>query len=185
MTPSPPLPAVHPPRHAWFKAALFALLAGNAVIYATSGTLAEALDSIAWLVLLVLYELETDFGLGARGGWAAGIVRGVRLAAAAAVVAAAAGYAREGQWLDAINAGLWIAVVVIFEWQVRYPAAAARQRTAFMAAVCLLYTGLGMLVAVWVWRREWSDAYDALLWLAALVVIEMNILREVGRSTRV
>jgi hypothetical protein len=28
-------------------------------------------------------------------------------------------------------------------------------------------------------QGEWFDAYDALLWLAALIVIEMNILRRV------
>ena len=38
------------------------------------------------------------------------------------------------------------------------------------------------LVVVWMWRREWFEAYDAALWLAALVVIEMNILQGLGRS---
>ena len=48
--------------------------------------------------------------------------RRLRLVAAAAVLAAAAGYVREREWLDAINAGLWIAIVIMFEWQVRFPA---------------------------------------------------------------
>ncbi len=182
---TPPLPAVNPPRHAWFKAGLFALLAVNTAAYAAYGTASEALDALAWLVLLVLFELETDFGWGARGGWTAGAVRGLRLVAAAAVVAAAAGYVREREWLDAINAGLWIAIVVMFEWQVRFPAAVGRRRVAFKTAAAVLYVGLGALVAIWLWRGEWMDAYDALLWLAALVVIELNILRALGRSGRV
>ena len=55
----------------------------------------------------------------------------------------------------------------------------------FKTAAAVLYAGLGALVAIWLWRGEWMDAYDALLWLAALVVIELNILRALGRSGRV
>ena len=185
MAQNPRVPVVETLRHAWFKAGLFALLTLNAAIYVASGTLSEALDSISWLALLVLYEFETDFGLGAHGGWAAGAVRGTRLVAAAGIVVAAVGYTREREWLDAINAGLWIAIVAMYEWQVRAPAMAARRQERFTVAACLIYGGLALLVAAWIWRREWFDAYDALLWLAALVVIELNILRAVGRAARV
>jgi hypothetical protein len=181
---TPPLPAANPPRHAWFKAGLFALLAVNTAAYVARGTASEALDALAWLALLVLYELETDFGWGARGGFAARAVRGLRLIAALAVVAAAAGYIREREWLDAINAGLWITIVVMFEWQVRFPATAGRRRWAVKTSAAALYAGLTAVVAIWLWRGEWMDAYDALLWLAALVVIELNILRSLGRFGR-
>ncbi len=36
---------------------------------------------------------------------------------------------------------------------------------------------LAALVLVWAWRREWFDAYDAALWLAAFAMIEMDVLR--------
>ena len=181
---TPPLPAANPPRHVWFKAGLFALLAVNTAAYVARGTASEALDALAWLMLLVLYELETDFGWGARGGFAAGAVRGLRFIAAAAVVAAAAGYIRGREWLDAINAGLWVAIVVMFECQVRFPAAAGRRPLAVKTAAAVLYAGLGVLVAIWLWQGEWMDAYDALLWLAALVVIELNILQTLDRPGR-
>lgn len=180
MAQTPPVAVAGPLHHACLKAALFALLACNAALYLASGTLSEALDSVAWLALITLYELETGSGLLARGRWTGSAVRGVRLLAAAAIVAAAAGYARDREWLDAVNAGLWIAIVVMFEWQVRFPVVAARQRTSFTAAVSLVYGALGLLVAVWIWRGDWFEAYDALLWLAALVVIEMNILRRIS-----
>ena len=38
---------------------MFALLALNTGIFLGSGTLSEGLDSIAWLTLLALFELET------------------------------------------------------------------------------------------------------------------------------
>ncbi|HXF67527.1 MAG TPA: hypothetical protein VNK67_12630, partial [Burkholderiales bacterium] len=60
---SPNVPATSPlhgiPR---LKAALLALLAGNAALYAAAGTLAEALDAAAWLALLALFSLEAAAG---------------------------------------------------------------------------------------------------------------------------
>ncbi|HKA44597.1 MAG TPA: hypothetical protein VKF40_21610 [Burkholderiales bacterium] len=170
------------PRHLWMKGAVFALLACNTAIYVASGTISETLDSAAWLTLLVLFELETDFGERIGQGWAAVAIRSARFAAAAAVVAAAIGYAREKEWLDAANSGLWIAIVVLLEFQVRYTRAASRHRVGFTAAATVFYAGLGMLVLAWIWQGEWFDAYDALLWLAALVIIEMNVLRIVRRE---
>jgi hypothetical protein len=178
------VPAADRPGHLWFKAGLFALLACNAVAYIMSGTLSEALDSVAWLVLLVLFELETDFGWGARGGWAMGAIRGTRLLAAFAVAAAAAGYVREQEWLDAINVALWIAMVIMLEAQIRFPAMAARLRPALAVAAGVLYAGLAAVAGAWLWQGEWFDGYDALLWLAALVVVEMNILRRLPGSGR-
>jgi hypothetical protein len=174
------VPAADRPGHLWFKAGLFALLACNAVVYIASGTLSEALDSVAWLVLLVLFELETGFGWGARGGWTAGAIRGTRLLAAAAVAAAAVGYAREEEWLDAANLTLWILIVIVLETRISFPALAARARTPLAVAAVVLYAGLGAVAVAWTWQGEWFDAYDALLWLAALAVVEMNLLRRVA-----
>lgn len=165
------------PWYSWFKAAVFALLAGNTAFYLFAGTLNKALDAAAWLALLALFELETGFGERLRGKGAAVAIRGARLAAAAMVGATAIGYLYGNEWLDAVNSWLWIAVVVLLEIEVRYPRAVARCRSWFAAAAVTLYSGLGALVLVWAWRREWLDAYDALLWLAAFAMIEMNVLR--------
>ena len=173
---------IAPPRHLWLKAVVFALLAWNTGVYVFTGTLSEALDATAWLALLVLFELETDFGDRLRDGRTEAVVRGVRLAAAAAVAAAALGYVRDREWLDAINSGLWVAMVAVLELQVRYPQTAARRGTWFAAALTLVYTGLGALVLAWAWQREWFDAYDAVLWLAALAIIEMNVLQQAAAA---
>jgi hypothetical protein len=178
------VPSADRPSHLWFKAGLFTLLACNAAAYVASGTLFEALDSLAWLGLLLLFELETGFGWGARGGWTARAIRGARLLAATAVAAAAAGYVREREWLDAINAWLWIATVIVLESQIRVSALAARLRATLAVAAAMLFVGLAAVAVAWMWEDEWFDAYDALLWLAALVVIEMNILRRLARSRR-
>jgi len=160
-----------------FKAVVFALLACNTAYYLLGDTWTKALDALAWLTLLALFALETgsDGRLRARGVMAA--IRGLRLAAAAAVGAAAIGYAWQNEWLDAVNTALWIAVVVLLEFEVRSPRAVARHRRWFTATAATLYAGLGTLVLAWAWRAEWFDAYDAALWLTAFAMIEMDVLR--------
>lgn len=175
---------------------MFALLVLNTSIYLASGTLSEGLDSIAWLILLALFQLEilgrTPFlvplsGLGEPNEYsrekvcvpisAIAAVHGIRLVALAAVGAAAAGFLYNNEWLDAANSMLWIAVVALLELEIRRPTTVAVHRARFGAAAATLYSGLGALVLVWLWRGEWFDAYDAALWLVAFATIEINVLR--------
>jgi len=176
MTPTTPL------RHVWLKAAVFALLAFNTANYLVAGTLSEALDAASWLALLTLFELETDFGERLRAARAAAAVRCARLVAGVAVVVAAVGYVHDREWLDAVNSGLWIAIVILLEIQLRF-SHAARHRRGFAATAATLYAGLAALVIAWIWQGEWFDAYDALLWLTALVIVEMNVLQLVARKS--
>ena len=41
------------------KPAIFALLAVNAIIFATTGRASEGVDALAWFALLALFEVET------------------------------------------------------------------------------------------------------------------------------
>ncbi len=165
-----------------FKAVVFALLACNTAYYLFGGAWTEALDALAWLTLLALFALETGFEGRFRARITKAAIRGLRLAAAAAVGAAAIGYAYQNEWLDAVNSALWIAVVVLLEFEVRNPGAVARRRAWFTATAATLYAGLGALVLVWAWRGVWFDAYDAALWLTAFAMIEMDVLRRPRRG---
>lgn len=158
-----------------FKTAVYALLATNLALYALFGSANELVDSIAWIALLALFEIETAHGAGLSAREVR-LVHVLRLGAGAGVLAAAAGYLVEMEWLDAANAWLWVAVVVMLEIEVRYPAAAGRRREAFLIAAVVLYSALLLLVPVWAWRGDWLDAWDAALWLAAFFVIELNML---------
>jgi len=166
----------------WFTAAVFALLVLNAAIYLGSGTLSEGFDSLAWLVLLALFQLETGSGRALRARSAVAAVHAIRLAALAAIGAAAAGFLYNNEWLDAANSALWIAVVVLLEAGVRRPAVVAAHQASFAAAAAALYAGLVAVALVWLWQGEWFDAYDAALWLTAFATIEMNIF-EAARGT--
>ncbi|MGQ0750574.1 MAG: hypothetical protein ACT4PS_08575 [Betaproteobacteria bacterium] len=162
-------------RFSAFRLAVYALLAGNAVIYAGTGTGNEVLDSAAWFVLLVLFEVETGFGAVMQHRGAAPVIRLIRFVAALAIAAAALGYLRDREWLDAINAALWIGVVALLEFELRWPGAASVHRAAFLAVASALYSALVAIVIAWAWQGEWFDAYDALLWLVAFVAIELNV----------
>lgn len=163
--------------HARVSAFILALLACNSTYYLIAGRASEALDSVAWFVLLILFMLESARAARLASSGALRIVRAARLVAAVAVGAAAIGYVSEREWLDAANIFLWIAVVALLESEVRYPAAVARRRRAFTGAATLLYSGLAALAAVWLARGEWMDAWDAALWLTAFGVLELDLLR--------
>jgi hypothetical protein len=146
------------------------------VYYVVAGRLSEALDSTAWLVLLSLFTLEMGMGDRFKDTWISTAVRIMRLAAAATVGAAAIEFVREGEWLDTLNSGLWIAVVILLEVEVRYPRTVTLRRMWFTTTALALYSGLILLVPVWAWRGSWLNAWDALLWLIAFAMIEMDVL---------
>ena len=161
----------------YWKLLLVTLLAVDTAVYAIAGTTSKAVDACAWLVLLVLFELETRFAHPHARGGVTSALRYARLLAGAGVIAATAGYIFEDNVLDAVNSALWIAVFVLLEAQFRYPGLVARARRAFTAAALALYGSLAALVAIWAWRGEWFDAYDALLWLTAFATIEAEAVR--------
>lgn len=167
-----------------FKTAVYVLLAANLALYALFGSANELVDSVAWVALLALFEIETAHGarLSARE---VRLVHVLRLVAAAGVLAAAVGYVVEAEWLDAANAWLWVAVVVLLEIEVRFPAAAGRRRESFLIAAAVLYSALLLPVPVWAWQGAWLDAWDAALWLAAFFAIELNVLgRQSGYAVK-
>ena len=94
-----------------------------------------------------------------------------------AIAASAVLYVREQEWLDAFNLLIWVAVVVLLEFEIRRPSVVAAHRKAFTVTAGLLYALLGVLVLVWLVRGEWMDAWDAALWLSAFGVMEMDMLR--------
>jgi hypothetical protein len=159
------------------KPAIFALLAINAGIYASTGRFSEGLDAFAWFALLALFEIETRSPRWTRIPRNAVALDLLRLLAAAGVAIAAFSFIRENEWLDAANAWLWIGVVVVLELQVRAPLFITRHRSAFTITSLTLYGALAAVALLWLIRGEWLDGYDALLWISAFALIEMDLLR--------
>lgn len=166
-----------PVTHTAIKPAIFALLAINALIYATSGRFSEGLDAFAWFALLALFEIETRCPRWTRFPRNAAALDLLRLLAATGVVFAALSFIREQEWLDAANAWLWICVVAVLELEVRAPLLVTRHRSVFNVASLALYGALATVALAWLTQGEWLDGYDALLWIAAFALIEMDLLR--------
>jgi hypothetical protein len=166
------------------KPLLFALLAIDTGWFAWSGAASKAIDAAAWLTLLALFDIETRLAGRPRHRTRDFVLQALRLVAAAAVIAATFRYVFEDNVLDTINSVLWIGVVVLLETQFRFPALAARARKVFAATAVVLYGGLAALVGVWAWRGEWFDAYDALLWLIAFALLELEVVGAKNASAR-
>jgi hypothetical protein len=157
------------------KALLFALLAIDTAYFVWSGATSKAIDAAAWLMLLALFDVDARIAARSRRRAVDLTLRAARLAAAAGVIVATLRYVFEDNMLDTINSALWIGVVLLLETQFRFPALAARGHHAFAALAAMLYGGLALLVVAWAWRREWFDAYDALVWLLAFAALELEV----------
>ncbi|MDR7133602.1 hypothetical protein J2X06_000786 [Lysobacter niastensis] len=169
-----------------FRWLVYALLAGDVVLYARFGRATELLDTAAWFVLLLLFEWETG-GWNLPSRWRPAL-HGVRALAAFAVVMACVGYALERVWLDFANEMVWLGVIALLELEVRLPADAIRLHRIRRAMALALYLALVGFMLTWAamgigdeaasresMRAAWLDAWDALLWLVAFVAIELNV----------
>ena len=155
---------------------IFALLGCNTIYYIVAGRFSEALESVAWYVLLILFVVETTQQRPSTVRWVLAANRGARLLATLAIGMTAVLYVREREWLDAANLFLWIAVVALLEIEVWRPDLVTTHRRAFIIAAGALYTALGVLVFVWLAFGKWMNAWDATLWLAAFSLLELQVL---------
>lgn len=160
--------------------AIFALLAVNAAIYAVSGRASESADALAWYALLLLFFAETRCPQWTRAARSAAALDLLRLIAGATILWAALAFVREREWLDALNAWLWIGVVAVLELEVRAPEWVRRNRRRVIAISAALYSALAGVAVAWLLQGEWFDAYDATLWIAAFAVLELDLLRLAG-----
>ena len=170
-----------------FKWLVYALLAANVGLYAWQGTATEAIDTAAWVTLLLLFERETG-GYRPLGPRARTAIRALRALAALAVGGACIAYAAAREWLDFANATTWLVVVLALELEVRVGPHWRRFHRARAAFAWVLYAALAGYAATWLVQGAghvdgaWLDAWDALLWLAAFAVIELNVFGFAARA---
>jgi len=81
-------------------------------------------------------------------------------------------------WVDVINAGVWILVVLILEIDVRLQERGLFEGAALKASSAIkfvLYSTLLAAAVYWGFKGDFVDFWDAFLWLVAFVFIELNI----------
>ncbi len=160
-----------------YGAVICGVLACNTIYYIVAGRFSEALESVAWYALLILFLLETTNQRLSHVKWARAAMRGARLAATLAISVTAVLYVREQEWLDAANLCLWIGVVILLEIGVWRPAMVAENRRVFITTAVTLYAALGGLIVNWLTIGKWMNAWDATWWLIAFGLLEVAALR--------
>ena len=81
-------------------------------------------------------------------------------------------------WVDIINAGVWLLIVLLLEIDVRLQENNRFEGVALYASTAakiVLYSTLVLAVVAWVIKGDVEDWWDALLWLIAFVFIELNV----------
>jgi hypothetical protein len=165
-------------------------LCGIAIVYAFTGYYAElaplydtapflgnacALADQSWSLLVSLDEfVPLDAASCALLGGEIYQLQGFNVLAEADSLLAAQRLA----WVDVINAGVWILVVVVLEIEVRLQlrgklsAGILRLNKYFKS---ILYGLLFIAAAYWGVAGDFLDFWDASLWLFAFIFIEMNV----------
>ena len=81
-------------------------------------------------------------------------------------------------WVDVVNAGVWLLIVLLLEIDVglqernRFEGLALTVST---IAKVVLYSTLALAVIAWMAKGDFEDWWDALWWLVAFVFIELNV----------
>lgn len=81
-------------------------------------------------------------------------------------------------WVDLINAGVWLLVVVVLEIDVRLQEHNRLEGLAYRIsyfAKAVLYSTLFGAAVYWGFEGDFVDFWDAFLWLVAFVFIELNV----------
>ena len=81
-------------------------------------------------------------------------------------------------WVDVINAGVWLFVVLVLEIDVRLQERNRLEGFVLQASNAIkfvLYTILFLAAVYWGIKGDFVDFWDAFLWLVAFVFIELNV----------
>jgi hypothetical protein len=81
-------------------------------------------------------------------------------------------------WVDVINSGVWLLVVLVLEMDVRLQEANKLEGPILRisnASKFVLYTLLLIAAIYWGVKGDFVDFWDAFLWLVAFVFIELNV----------
>ncbi len=161
------------------KATVYSLLAINIYLFFRHATANEALDSFGWILLLIVFELETRALVKpyiARweqvGIWALQII-GYSIA-----VYATWTYFKVGEWVDLANSLVWLIVCATIIYDVFVPGEFGSREWKLRNGIKMaLYAILGLIALYWGITGDWLDFYDAVLWILCFLVIELNIFK--------
>ena len=159
------------------KYSIFSLLLIDMLAYFLTGTLNETLDSLGWLILLGVFEYESiSLHQEYAGPWEKWVLMAVQTLGYGIAIKTMTGYGFEHEWLDLINAGLWLLVCCTLAYDIYVPGDFGGREWRIRNAIkMLLYMGLIACAVTWAVEAEWLDFVDASLWLLCFGLVELNI----------
>ncbi|MGD0961822.1 MAG: hypothetical protein ABSB19_18585 [Methylomonas sp.] len=156
------------------KLLILSLLSIDIFIYALADSLLSALDALAWVGLLILYDLEAE---AIPVTITKTTLHGCRIALIALVVAVFFSYWYSKAWLDVGNALLWFALIAMLEFEMRFPGKVAEFKKHLRFSMLVVFAGLIVMALVLLLKSYWLDAYDAILWILAFALLEVDIIK--------
>jgi len=168
----------------YFKWSVYLLLFINMILFFKTETITEGIESMAWLVLLMLFEWETtQLNKPYVSVHEKRTIFALTMMAYIFIVYSAydyttADYIKANGKLDMYNAITWLLVVILIEYDVYFPGKYYRLEWIVRNVLKVLLYGILFIVAILWWvDGEFFDFYDAFLWIVCFFFIELNILR--------
>ncbi|MBI3873798.1 MAG: hypothetical protein HY307_02120 [Arcobacter sp.] len=166
------------------KWGMYGLLFLNMILFFKNQTIDEGIDSLVWLILLLLLERETSqMGQDYKSEAEKYLLQTGRFIAYILIFYSAyeygsVSYMDENGGLDFVNAVLWIIVVLLIEYEIFYEKKFHQFAVKIFSFLKIsLYIGLFIIAILWQLNGEWLDFYDAALWIVCFFFIELNILQ--------
>lgn len=159
------------------KYSIFSLLLIDMIAFFITGTLNETLDSLGWLILLGTFEYESiTLNQDYAGPWEKWLVMAVQTLGYGIAIKTTVTYGLDHEWLDLLNAGLWLLVCCTLAYDIYVPGDFGSQEWRIRNMLkMVLYMGLVACAVTWAVEQEWLDFVDAVLWLLCFGLVELNI----------
>lgn len=161
----------------WFKYSVYALLTINIYLFLQHATVREAIDSLGWVMLLLLFEWETSHAQTLPPRRVVAVLEALAYGLILFALLQFALHATEKP-LDLINGVTWLLVVLGIELDIRRPVSpeTAAYRLRHRVKWCL-YALLMLMAVLWGLRGEALNFYDAFLWILCFFAVELNQIR--------
>jgi len=168
----------------YFKWSVYFLLFINMILFFKTRTIVEGIESLAWLILLIMFEWETaQLNKPYISVHKNRMIFVLTIIAYIFIIYSAyyymiPEYIKKNGKLDMYNTITWLLVVILIEYDVYFPGKYYRLEWIIRNILKkILYCILFIVAVLWLINGEFFNFYDAFLWIICFFFIELNILR--------
>lgn len=168
----------------FIKTGFFVLLSVDVGLYLRYGTANEALEQVAWLILLATFLYESrDLGEAYTSRFEQLGIHVAQAIGYGLAVYTCWGYWTAGDTSSFANSAAWLAICALLAYDVYAPGEyGGLEWRARNVAKAVLYAVVVGLVGLWGWQGFSQDdadslvsAYDAALWIGCFAIVERRV----------